>query len=505
MSAEAPLETEATAAPSAAAAKRAFHVVRRTAAFYHATPGMGRAASAYGPDMKRLIAIGVIWLGCAIAWVILGSSVLVRSGEASSEMTAEVQRLWGPPMQQLPPRAVAPASTPAKSPDQDSGSRDQGTSSQTADPPAPKAQLDASDIAVRLSLTHRQKGLLWFPTYGVDFAARYAFVSTASEDATVTLEFPLQPGEVVYDGFAVTDESGQPVDVTIRDGSARWTMDLAPGERREVGIQYRSRGTSQWHYQLTAGTGKVKSFRLSLDTDFGDIDFLPGSLSPSEKREGASEFHGEWVFDSLIASSSIGIELPQKTNPGPLASRITFFAPVGLLFFFFVVAIFAAAQKREIHPLNYLFFGCAFFAYHLLFSYLVDHLSIAPSLAIASAVSVLLVVTYARLFVGWKFALREMGIAQLLYLVLFSVTFLWKGFTGLTITVGAILSLFVMMQITGRSRWNEALSQRRDRRTGPVDPGAARDRSADLARPAAAAGASHGFVGGPPGADDQGQ
>ena len=68
------------------------------------------------------------------------------------------------------------------------------------------------------------------------------------------------------------------------------------------------------------------------------------------------------MFGSLIASSSIGVELPQKTNPGPLASRITFFAPVGLLFFFFVVAIFAAAQKREIHPLNYLFFGCAFFA-----------------------------------------------------------------------------------------------------------------------------------------------
>ena len=60
-----------------------------------------------------------------------------------------------------------------------------------------------------------------------------------------------------------------------------------------------------------------------------------------------------------------------------LASRITFFAPVGLLFFFSVVAIFAAAQRREIHPLNYLFFGCAFFAYHLLFSYLVDHLDIA--------------------------------------------------------------------------------------------------------------------------------
>lgn len=445
--------------------------------------------------MKRLVAIGVIWLGCAIAWLVLGSALVVRSGEASSEITHEVQKLWGPPMHQLPPRAMV-AAPAAPAPAREAAAR-QDTSAAPAIPaqpepalvPATKVGLSASDIAVRLLLTHRQKGLLWFPTYEVDFSSKYAFVNEAEEDAAVTLELPLQPGEVVYDGFAVVDDAGQPVDVAIRDGSARWEVTLAPGERREYAVKYRSRGTSQWHYALTAGTGKVKSFRLVLDTDFEDIDFLPGSLSPSQKRAEGESFHGEWVFDSLIASSSIGVELPQKVNPGPLASRITFFAPVGLLFFFFVVAIFAAAQKREIHPLNYLFFGCAFFAYHLLFSYLVDHLAIGPSLAIASAVSVLLVVTYARLFVGWRFALVEMGIAQALYLVLFSVTFLWKGFTGLSITVGAILSLFVMMQVTGRARWNEALAAR-----GGVPP---RQRGAG-------ATSTNSFVDGAAGADHDG-
>jgi hypothetical protein len=413
--------------------------------------------------MKRLVAIGVIWLGCAIAWLVLGSAMVVRSGEASSDITLEVQKLWGPPMHQLPPRALEappPASAPAAGATGQDGSQARTVQQAPAPIPANKAAVDASDIAVRLSLTHRQKGLLWFPTYEVDFSSKYVFVNEAEDDAVYTLEFPLQPGDVVYDGFAVTDDAGQPVDVAIRDGSARWEAKLGAGERREYAVKYRSRGTSQWHYGLTAGTGKVKNFRLVLDTDFEDIDFLAGSLSPSAKQAEGSAFHGEWIFDSLIASSSIGIELPQKVNPGPLASRITFFAPVGLLFFFFVVAIFAAAQKRDIHPLNYLFFGCAFFAYHLLFSYLVDHLAIGPSLGIASAVSVLLVVTYARLFVGWRFALVEMGIAQALYLVLFSVTFLWKGFTGLSITVGAILSLFVMMQVTGRARWNETLAAR---------------------------------------------
>ncbi|MEZ4298764.1 MAG: inner membrane CreD family protein [Polyangiaceae bacterium] len=443
--------------------------------------------------MKRLIAIGVIWLGCAIAWLVLGSALVVRSGEASSDMTMEVQKLWGPPMQQMPPRAMMPAPPPPAAPAAPAAPATEGRRDEAPPPPpardgalvaAQGVDLEGSELAVRLSLTHRQKGLLWFPTYEVDFAGRYAFTNHREEAESVTFEFPLQAGDVVYDGFAITDADGQAIDVQIRDGAARFSRELQPGSSIEYNVKYRSRGTSSWQYALTAGTGKVNRFSLKLDTDFEDIDFLPGSLSPSTRKTEASASHAEWQFDSLIASSTIGLEMPQKVNPGPLASRITFFAPVGLLFFFFVTAIFAAAQKRDIHPLNYLFFGCAFFAYHLLFSYLVDHLAIGPSLAIASVVSVLLLVTYARLFVGWRFALREMGIAQALYLVLFSVTFLWKGFTGLSITVGAILSLFVMMQITGRSRWNEALAPRPPSRPEPGPPGVpfASDRLVD--RPA---------------------
>ena len=104
--------------------------------------------------------------------------------------------------------------------------------------------------------------------------------------------------------------------------------------------------------------------------------------------------------------------MPQLLNPGPLASKVTFFAPLSLLFFFFVVAILAAVQHREIHPMHYLLLGCAFFAFHLLFAYLVDHVALVPSFVIASLVSLFLVISYARLFVGWRFALREMGLAN---------------------------------------------------------------------------------------------
>ena len=81
---------------------------------------------------------------------------------------------------------------------------------------------------------------------------------------------------------------------------------------------------------------------------------------------------------------------------------------------------------------------------------------VTASFGLSALVSLLLVVSYARLFVGWRFALREVGISQVLYLVLFSYSFLWEGFTGLAITLGAIGTLFVMMQVTGRLDWGKA-------------------------------------------------
>lgn len=385
--------------------------------------------------MRRLIAIALVWLGCSVAWLILGSTLLVRSDDTLSRLGDGVSALWGPAMRQLPPRAsIADRSEPGAPP---------------RDNPPIQVPLSGSEIDVSLDLEHRKKGLVWFPTYAVDFRGRYTFVNPHAAAREVGFELPLESEHALYDGFEVV-EDGRPVAAEVTQGVARWTATLAPNQRRTYDVRYRSRGTSKWQYDLTAGTGSVRDFRLSLSTDFDEVNFLPGTLSPSKHHSSDDGWRGTWEFSTLVASSPIGLSLPERLNPGPLASKITFFAPVSLLFFFFVVAILAHAKRKVLHPLHYLFLGCAFFAFHLLFAYLVDHVSIAPSFSIAALVSIALVVSYARLFVGWRFALLEIGVSQLLYLVLFSFTFFFAGFTGLAITIGAIVTLFVLMQITGR-------------------------------------------------------
>ena len=105
--------------------------------------------------------------------------------------------------------------------------------------------------------------------------------------------------------------------------------------------------------------------------------------------------------------------------------------------------------------MNYFFLACAFFAFHLLLAYLVDHVDIFVSFGIAAAVSVFLVVSYLRIVAGPQFAIREAALTQFVYLILFSAAFFFRGFTGLTITIGSILTLFIVMQLTARVSWPE--------------------------------------------------
>ena len=45
--------------------------------------------------------------------------------------------------------------------------------------------------------------------------------------------------------------------------------------------------------------------------------------------------------------------------------------------------------------------------------------------------------------------------AQGVFLVLFSYAFFFEGFTGLTITIGAVITLFVLMQMTAHVSWDD--------------------------------------------------
>jgi inner membrane protein involved in colicin E2 resistance len=403
---------------------------------------------------KRIIAITFIFICASVAWLILGGTIFSRTYSFASIGEDHVSSTWGTSQNQAPPQASFSHRIPKVQETVENGKKIVQTVEEEVVTILP---LERSTIDVALDLEHRQKGLLWYSTYKVDFAGNYGFKNTSDKDEDVkfVLEFPT--AQAIYDNLVFTVD-GRPVALESSHNSASARVKVPAGRAVELGVGYRSQGLNEWRYRFGSNVTQVRDFTLRMKTNFKDIDFPDNSISPSEKQETDNGWNLTWSYKNLLSGYQIAMVMPEKLQPGPLAGRISFFAPVSLFFFFFVMLIITTIRGIELHPMNYFFLATAFFSFHLLLAYLVDHISIHLAFLISSAVSVFLVVTYLRLVIGFRFASREAALAQFVYLVMFSYAFFLKGFTGLAITIGSIVTLFVAMQVTGRIRWAEKFS-----------------------------------------------
>ena len=418
--------------------------------------------------IKRIAAITFIFLCTAVAWAILGATIFQRTYSSDSSSEVRVASNWGAPQNQLPPVASYDEMVPKKEVSTENGKKKEIVTQEKVTNVLP---LESSHLNVDLNLEHRQKGLLWYSTYKVGFDGSYSFRNTSDKDQTVvfTLNFPT--AQAIYDDLVFTVDD-VPITLKNEKNGAGGTARVAAGKSATLKVGYKSQGLNDWHYSFgsadagnpgdesqyrtSAGNvAQVRDFSLKMTTNFKDIDFPENTLSPTEKTETANGWVLDWNYKNLVSGYQIAMTMPEKLQPGPLAGRISFFAPVSLFFFFFLMLIITTMRGIELHPMNYFFLAAAFFSFHLLLAYLVDHVSIHLAFGICSAVSIFLVVSYLRLVVGTRFASREAALAQFIYLVAFSYAFFLKGFTGLAITIGSIITLFVVMQTTGKIRWKE--------------------------------------------------
>lgn len=405
---------------------------------------------------KRIAAILFIFACTSIAWIILGSAIFYRTYNSDSQLRGRVSSNWGSPQEQSPPTATYKTTFSKQVAVAENHTEVIRTEESERLHSLP---LEKSRVSVGLHLDYRRKGLLWYSTYRVKFAGTYEFTNPedVARDITFTLHLPAE--KAIYDGVAFS-VNGAPLGISNDKMDTYGTARIGPHQKAMLTVAYASQGLETWKYDFGGGVNQVRDFELRATTDFGGFDLPETTLSPTKERavQGGSEL--VWDYKNLVSGYTIGISMPQKVQPGPLAGRISYFAPVSLLFFFFVLFTLTTIRGIELHPMNYFFLACAFFSFHLLMAYLADHISIHATFAICSCVSIFLVVSYLRLVVGMRFAAVEAGIAQLIYLVLFSYAFFFEGYTGLAVTIGAILSLFVAMQVTGRIRWSEKFAPR---------------------------------------------
>ena len=411
---------------------------------------------------KRIAAILIIFVFTAIAWLILGSTIFSRTFDAESGLSGRVASSWGAPQCQAPPLLTHEWRVQETVEVEEKGKKTTRTETRVHSAPV---SIDASRATAAFHIDYRQKGLLWFSTYKVDFDAAYSFQNPTQREEDFVFQLPFPAQQAVYDNVQLALDD-KPLPLTFSGSQAVARARLAPGTKSVLRATYRSQGLDSWRYtfsrtsadnsnQATKDIAQARDFHLTVKTDFSGFDFPDNSLSPSEKRQTADGWELAWNYQNLLSGFDIALKMPQKLQPGPLAGRISYFAPVSLFFFFFLVFILSTLRGNDLHPMNYFFLACAFFAFHLLLAYLADHISIHAAFVISSIVSILLVITYLRLVIDLRFAVVDAGLTQLIYLVLFSYAFFFEGFTGLAVTIGAVLTLFVVMQMTGRIRWQE--------------------------------------------------
>jgi inner membrane protein involved in colicin E2 resistance len=406
--------------------------------------------------LRQILALAFIFVCTTIAWIILGSTIFSRTYGANQQLSGHVASTWGTAQEQSPPTATYTVTEPTTSTTVENNRLVVHNDKVSRQVPL---ALDASRIRVGFKLDPRQKGLLWYSTYAVDFSGDYVFRNNTSEAQNVAfrLKFPAQ--KAIYDGLQMKIND-QLAPLTTDDQGTVGQSTVQPDSEVRLHVAYRSQGLDSWRYQLGDGISQSRNFSLVMLTNFRNIDFADDTLSPTAKELVPGGWQLTWQYSNLVSGFQIGMTMPEKLQPGPLAGEISYAAPVSLFFFFFLMFIITNMREIDLHPMNYFFLATAFFAFHLLLAYLVDHISIHAAMVISSLVSVALVVSYLRLVVGMRFAALEAGTAQLIYLVLFSYAFFWRGFTGLAITVIAIITLFVVMQATGRIRWSERFAAR---------------------------------------------
>ncbi|HZN04039.1 MAG TPA: hypothetical protein VFD06_10705, partial [Candidatus Polarisedimenticolia bacterium] len=276
--------------------------------------------------VQRLFAIALIIVGTGVGWFILGGSVAIRTGASDQHLAREVEQIWGGTHRQVAPAVWYERSRivtePAKAPD-GTPLAGGGTVSRAVVDRVPLA-IASSRITAALNLEHRRKGLLWYDTYDVAFSARYLLRNTSPEHETVFARFEFPSKDGLYDAFALK-VGGAGLDMSDPEQGMTAQVPMAPGAEVPLEVSYKSRGLGAWTYAFApAGVAQVHDFDIQVTTNCDGVDFPAGSLSPTSKARDKDGWRLTWKFENLVTGQHIGVDLPNRLNPGPVAARIIF-------------------------------------------------------------------------------------------------------------------------------------------------------------------------------------
>src|SRR5262249_37569817 len=194
----------------------------------------------------------------------------------------------------------------------------------------------STDVRADIRLDQRLKGLLWYSLYNVRFQGSWLYKHAEPNEGTLTIHFQFPDSETLYDDLRFVI-NGKDIASTLRpqNGEIALEVPVTPGQTIPLRISYRSRGLDEWRYVPAGGdVANLQDFHLRISTDFTDIDYPLGAISPSSREHGAGRSTLRWDFKQILTGRSMGVVMPAHLQPGKLASMLSFSAPISLLFFY---------------------------------------------------------------------------------------------------------------------------------------------------------------------------
>ncbi len=219
--------------------------------------------------------------------MILGGTIFSRTYSAGDRLENKVAASWGSPQVQAPPAAnywVKRTHTEVSSEQGHKVSREV-TESVPVDLP-----VESSRVNVAIRLDPRQKGLLWYSTYAVEFSGAYVFQNPTAQSQYASFQLKFPASQAVYDDLAIT-ANGQALPIRTDSNGATVSATIPASGGLPLKFSYRSQGMSSWVYKFGDQVSQVHDFALSMHTNFKDIDFPADSLRRPRSRKSRTVGH----------------------------------------------------------------------------------------------------------------------------------------------------------------------------------------------------------------------
>jgi len=197
----------------------------------------------------KLLAVGFIIVSTSIAWALLGAALVFRTGAAGIALNNAVETGWGGPLMQAHPYAWYDSPT---------GQNGRKTISP-----------ESSQVTVHLLSDPKQKGLLWFRTYEIDFAGVYEIANPTPIEQTIYVAFQLPRTSAGC--HVVSFVLGDRTDIVnpSENGVLSNAVIVPAGKSQTLKVAFKTRGMDQWSYDFQAGCRHQWRLRVAPRRDAG--------------------------------------------------------------------------------------------------------------------------------------------------------------------------------------------------------------------------------------------